>query len=272
MFSFITRRSLFLNILAAVVAGLVLLLLFVLSLNWITHHGKASVVPLVAGRSLDEASRLLEKQGFDVVIQDSIYIDTIPRLAVIRQVPDADAVVKVNRTVYLTINRAVPPVVEMPNLVGYSFRNADMVLKNMGLRIGDTVYRPDFAKNAVLEQRYHDARIAPGTKIQQGSPITLVLGTGIGNTEFVVPNLVGLPFGQARTLLESNGLSMGSVIPDPDVTDTLTAYIKAQRPTRLDAGNRLQHIRPGQMMDVWLSVQKPVLSDTLAPAVIPQQQ
>jgi beta-lactam-binding protein with PASTA domain len=183
-------------------------------------------------------------------------------------VPDADAVVKVNRTVYLTINRSVPPLVEMPNLVGYSFRNAEMVLKNMGLRIGDTVYKPDFAKNAVLEQQYDHSKIAPGTKIRQGSSLTLVLGTGVGNTEFVVPNLVGLPFGQAKALLESNGLSVGAVVSDAGVTDTANAYIYRQNPARFGDDNRLQHIRPGQMIDVWLSLQKPVSDSTQAQSLL----
>ena len=66
---------------------------------------------------------MLETQGFEVEIQDSIYNDTASPAAVLRQFPDADALVKVNRTVYLTINRAIPPVIDMPNLEGLSFRS-----------------------------------------------------------------------------------------------------------------------------------------------------
>ncbi len=39
--------------------------------------------------------------------------------------------------------------------------------------------------------------IKPGTKIQQGSLITLVLGNGVG-MEFVVPDLFGLTYRDAR--------------------------------------------------------------------------
>lgn len=56
-------------------------------------------------------------------------MDTVKPLTVIKQIPDADEVVKSHRTVFLIISRAVPPLVEMPNLLGYSFRNAEMVLK-----------------------------------------------------------------------------------------------------------------------------------------------
>src|SRR6185295_8305123 len=128
------------------------------------------------------AKSILEKSGFDIEIQDSIYIDALPPSVVVKQTPDGDEVVKSNRTVYLTINRAVPPMVEMPNLVGYSFRNAEMVLKNMGIRIGDTTFKPDFAKNSVLEQWYNGTTVTPGTKLRMGSSVSLVLGDGIGNT------------------------------------------------------------------------------------------
>ena len=77
--------------------------------------------------------------------------------------------------------------VEMPNLVGYSFRSAEMALKNSNLRVGDTTFKADFAKNAVLEQRYNGAVITAGTKIRMGSTISLVLGDGVGDRQFVVP-------------------------------------------------------------------------------------
>lgn len=271
MFAFITKRSLVANILIGIFIALAALLIFILSLNLITHHGQANAVPSVTGKSLDEANNILEKKGFDVVIQDSIYIDSIPRLAVIRQVPDADEVVKVNRTVYLTINRAIAPYVNMPNLVGYSFRNAQMVLKNMGLRLGDTTFKPDFAKNSVLEQLMNGEKISPGTKISQGTSISLVLGNGVGQNQFAVPDLTGLTLLQARTLLESNGLIVGAVIADPEVKDTLNAFIYKQSPPRYDDEKKLLHIRPGQMMDVWLSLQKPVADSTRMQSPLTQQ-
>jgi eukaryotic-like serine/threonine-protein kinase len=254
----ITNRPLWVNILAGIVISIVIVLLFFLSLRWLTHHGVARAVPSVTGKTLDEAKAYLEKQGFEVIIQDSVFVDTLPPSGVIRQVPESDAVVKVNRTVYLTINRSVAPLVEMPNLVGYSLRNAEMVLKNMGLKVGDTMFKPDFARNSVLEQRYNGEDIKQGTKIRQGSAVTLVLGNGVGQNEFAVPNIVGLTFGQARGMLGTNGINIGSVVLEDGVTDTTNAYIYRQSPARYTEDRKIAHIRPGQLMDVWLSLQKPV--------------
>jgi beta-lactam-binding protein with PASTA domain len=90
-----------------------------------------------------------------VIIQDSLFQDTVPPLQVLKQIPEAEATVKVSRTVYLTINRAIAPMIDMPNLVGMSFRNAELELKAKGLKVGDTTYVPDIAKNAVRDQLHN---------------------------------------------------------------------------------------------------------------------
>ena len=261
MLKLVTYRPLWLNIVVGLLLVIIIFAVFLLSLKWITHHDHSSTVPSVTGQKLDDAKKQLDRMGFDIEIEDSIYVDSLPPMTIIKQIPDADEVVKVNRTVYLVINRSVPPIVEMPNLVGYSFRNAEMVLKNMDLRVGDTTFKPDFAKNSVLEQKYKGEIITPGTQIRKGSVISLVLGDGVGKTEFAVPVIVGMTFGQAKALLEANGLVVGAIVA-PGITDTLNAYINKQVPERYDDDKKLQHIRPGQTMDVWLQMEKPVIDST----------
>ena len=257
MFKFITTRPLWVNILIGLLLATGLFLFFVLSLNWCTNHGKSITVPLVTGKDYEAAYAELKQMGFDVEITDSIYVDSLPPGRVIKQVPDADEVVKKNRTVYLLVNRAVPPMVEMPNLIGYSYRSAEMILNNLGIRIRDTSFKPDFAKNSVLEQWYNGAMISPGAKLQKGSEISLVLGDGVGKREFVVPHLIGMRFGDAKSLLAGYGINFAVILPDPDVSDTANAYIYWQNPQRFDDEKRIQHIRSGQTMDVRLQLEKP---------------
>lgn len=258
MFRFITKRPLWVNMLAGLILAVGLLFLFILSLKWITLHGRSRIVPEVVGKSFDEASRLLSDMGFDVEIQDSVYVDTAKALTVLKQFPESDAQVKVNRRVFLTISRAVPPEVEMPNLVGYSLRSAEVVLKNMGLQIGDTTFKPDFARYAVLEQS-----VLPGTKLPMGSRINLVLGDGLGRQDFAVPNFIGFTVSEAKTKLESYGLILGTLIPLGSVTDTAEAYIWRQNPGRYDESGKPLRIRAGQMVDFWIKTDKPAVSDSL---------
>ncbi len=271
MLKLITHRPLWVNLIMAIVLAGALFALFILSLNFLTHHGRSRTVPSVVGKTFSEAEKILDKEGFDIVIQDSLYVDTLPPLAVIKQIPESDAVVKVNRTVYLTLNRAKPPMIDMPNLIGYSFRNAEMNLSNAGLRVGDTIYKSDFAKNSVLEQLYRGEHISPGTKIQMGSAVTLVLGTGVGQMQFNVPNLVGWTYGEAKAKLEENGLNILIMQADPSIKDTLNAYIYRQDPPKFDEEGKPLRIRTGQFINVWLSSEKPVVaSDSTSNNQIPQ--
>lgn len=263
MFRFITHRPLWINILIAIVLTVLVVLIFFGSLDYLTKHGQYQKVPSIAGKNVDEARKILEDKGFEVEILDSLYIDTIAKLAVIKQSPGGDATVKVNRTIYLTINRAQPPLVEMPNLVGFSIRNAQMYLENIGLHLGDTSFRPDIAKNAVLEQLYNRQPIKSGTKIFMGSTISFVLGNGVGTLEMAVPDLMGKRYSQAKAMLRSLDLNFTPVF-DPDVADTPGSYVTRQNPQKYtqsaNGDKKLNRIKPGQTIDMWLSTRP--LSDS----------
>lgn len=233
-------------------------------LDWITGHNKYEKVPLVTGQNVDAAKLSLIAKGFAVEVADSVYDNTLGALSVVKQSPEADAQVKHGRTIFLTINRAVAPQVTMPNLVGFSIRSAEMYLSSMGLKLGDTYYRPDIARNAVIEQHYNDEVIKPGTKIPLGSTISLVLGSGEGSGDLFVPDLVGLTLTQARSQLTTLGLSIASVVPMDAVKDTANAFIVKQNPDVFSkqsssTGEKVNNkIKPGQLIDVYISTTAPV--------------
>lgn len=251
--TYLTTKPFWVNLFVAL--GLIFLIIFIFlqSLSWFTNHGDYLKVPAVKGKNVDAAIKLLEDQGFDVVIQDSVYFDSIPRYTVIKQLPDPDATVKVNRTVFLTINRANPPAVTMPKLEGLSFRFALNLLQKNHLRLGDTIYRPDFMKGSILEQQYNGSRITPGTKLPWGGLITLVIGGGLQEEQMPVPELVGLTFAEAKQVLMEKGISLASIIPMSGVRDTASAFVYKQNPEKFDVDKKPNYIRPGQTMDLWLS-------------------
>ncbi|WP_207510225.1 PASTA domain-containing protein [Longitalea luteola] len=264
-----TGKPLWVHILTGIGIVILLVVVFLQSLHWITRHDKTLTIPGVTGKPFAEARQILESKGFEVELQDSVYNDTAKPLSVLRQFPEAEAVVKVNRTVYLTVNKAVAPLIEMPNLEGLSFRSAEISMNQYGLKLEDTVYRADFAKNSVLEQQYNGERIKAGTKIPQGSAIVLVLGSGLGQEDFSVPDLVGLTYNDAKVLLESNGLNVGTVIPGIDPN----AYVGRQAPEYMTPDGRVNRIRQGQSVDLWLQADKPMKVPVVpAPGEQPQQQ
>jgi beta-lactam-binding protein with PASTA domain len=231
--------------------------LLLLSLGWFTNHGKYLTVPAVKGKTTSEAIRILESKGFDVVIQDSVYFDGQPKDVVIKQLPEPDATVKVNRTVFLTISRTVPPSIDMPKLEGLSLRFAIDILERNHLKLGDTIYRPDFMKGSILEQQYNGARIASGTKVQWGSKITLIIGSGLESQQILVPDLIGLTLGEARSLLELKGITLASIVPISSVGDSVNAFVHRQNPETKDEEGTPIYIQPGQTMDVWIGPTMP---------------
>ena len=262
MFKFITDRPFWVNLVAAIAITILIIFFILQLLGWITKHGEYLTVPAIKGKNTEEAIKLLESKGFDVTIQDSVYTDTLPRGSVIKQLPDPNATVKINRTVFLTVNRYVPPMIVMPALEGKSLGFALDILERNHLKLGDTVYRTDFMKGSVIEQQWNGNKIAAGAKVQWGSSISLVISGGLQETNLVVPNLLGLTYRQAKTELDSMGVTV-SLVPDASVRDTMNAYVYKQSPTHMDDGKKIQYIRPGMVLDLWVSPVMINLTDTV---------
>jgi beta-lactam-binding protein with PASTA domain len=270
----IVQKPLWQNILIGIGGLFFLLIVFFLSLGWITGYGKTAKVASVVGQSYVAAQLQLEKEGFEVVILDSIYVDSIAKLAVIRQTPEADEIVKAGRTIYLTINRMVPPQVEMPSLVGFSLKSAELYLQSLQLRLGAITYKPDFARNAVLDQLFNGVPIAQGVKIPLGSSISLVIGTGLGSEETDMPNLVGLTYEEARNLLSLQHINIGSVLSLETIKDSATSFIFKQTPShlsdKLDSLTGMpfpNKIRQGQLVDLYLSNTSPSKDSIANPSI-----
>jgi eukaryotic-like serine/threonine-protein kinase len=243
VFKFITGKPLWANILLGIGVLILLSFIFLQSLSWITRHDKTLAVPSVTGKSFDEAKKILESQGFEVEIQDTVYVDTAALLSIVKQFPNAETRVKMSRTVFLTINRDVAPEIEMPKLEGQSFRSAEITLQQQKLKLEDTIYAPYFAKDLVLEQHY------------KGQRIVLVLGRGTGKEEFEVPDLFGLTLSEAKATLESNGLTVGNIQP---AGADQNGYVSRQHPDHLTSTGNVNRIRQGQFIDLWVQPEKPV--------------
>jgi beta-lactam-binding protein with PASTA domain len=210
----------------------------------------------IKGKKVVEAQKLLEAQGFEVEVQDSVFFDTVPPLTVMKQLPMPGEMVKVNRTIYLTVNRVQPPLVVVPNFMGQTFRSVEMQLKTLGFKLGDTTFRPDFAVGSILEQLYNGVPVRPGTSIPMGSRIDLVLGSGLLQEEMPVPALLGMTFTEAKLLLEQNGLLLGAVVVDGAVGDSSNAFVIKQHPPMKNEEGNVMVIRGGQIMDLWISMDK----------------
>ncbi len=263
MFKFITGRPFWVNLLAAIVLFITIIAVFLQLLVWITHHGKYLTVPSVVGQSTEKAISFLESKGFEVIIQDSVFVDTAQRGIVLKQLPDPNSTVKINRTVFLTVNRMTLPMIDMPALEGKTLTFALEILRRSHLVLGDTSYKADFMKGSVLNQSFNGNRITSGAKVPWGSRIDLVIGSGLTDERILVPSLIGLTVAEARMVLDENGVYLGAILADAGVTDTAAAFIYRQNPDKMSDSKLPNYIRPGQVMDIWVSPIMKVIDSTL---------
>jgi len=255
-------QSFWANLLAAGILALLLIFGALQMLSRITKHGQHLTVPAVVGKQATDVIQQLTDSGFDVVIVDSIYTDTLPKGIVVKQLPDANSTVKVNRTIYLTTNRMVPPQIPMPDLLNKNYTFAIEILNKAHLQLGDTIFKPDFMKGSVMEQLYQGRKITAGTQLQWGSKVTLVVAGGLKEDNLEVPDLVGMHYREAKTLLDSMGIAVAAA-PDADVRDTADAYIYKQNPLPLDAQKKTVFIKAGMFMDIWLSNEMKDVADSI---------
>jgi beta-lactam-binding protein with PASTA domain len=222
------------TILLAIGSVIVVTLIAFYSLDWYTRHGSGIPVPKLTGMSIDKAQEILKQQGFGISI-DSVYVlDQTPG-TVVEQDPDAGTNVKENRVIYLKIVKNKAPIVSLPDVMDAPFISAQATLSNYGLKIGDTTYKPDIARDHVLEVHYAGQAIQPGTKIPKGSKVDLVLGDGAGASQVEIPDLTNQDLDAARFALKGAGLALGTITYQGAITDSTNLTVVAQMPMRTDS-------------------------------------
>jgi len=252
-FRFLITKKFLRHLGLAAAISLVLLLGTLLWLKVYTHHGKTIIVPDLAGLTVDEVEDVTSSRRLRFEVVDSVFSTEMPRGTVIKQNPNAASRVKKNRKIFLTMNAVNLEMVSMPQLIGLSFRQARLALQNAGLIQGTIKYKPDFAKNNVLQQMYKDTVINEGTIITKGAVIDLVLGMGLSSKTTRLPDLVGLGLEEASAIISDYFLNLGAVTYDPsfeEAEDSSGAFIWRQYPDF----DEFKRLNMGMEVDIWLTL------------------
>lgn len=197
-----------------------------------TKHGKYLEVPELVGLKFEEAQQVAEQLGMRVEISDSVYSKT-GRGLVREQNPAAGKHVKDGRRVLLTMNALGVQRVPMPNLVGYSARQAVAELNSRGLVLGKFIYVGDMATNNVLKQKYRGRDVEPGDMVEAEARIDLVVGLNPSNSETLIPNVIGRRAVEASRELNDYYINVRGVRYDRSVKtleDSLKAVVYKQSP------------------------------------------
>lgn len=202
-------------------------------LNNYTHHGEEISVPNLIGMSKNDLMDSLNPKSLQFVILDSTYIQEEEKGIVLAQNPKAMSMVKMNRTIYVSVNAMNPPSVKMPLVIDKSLRQASSVLGNIGLNVGELIYVPDQCVNCVLGQLIDSVEVLTDTIVPKGTIVDLVLGGGLSDEKILVPLLINLTRDEAAERLKSSFLNLGAELYDGSVfddEDSVSAKIFAQHP------------------------------------------
>lgn len=110
------------------------------ALSVYTRHGQSLTLPNLKGLKMEEVESLLAQKKLRYVITDTVFVDKMPKSAVVEQNPAPNSKVKEGRIIYLSINSDASATVLMPNLINSSLRYAETVLNGMGLVVGTVTY------------------------------------------------------------------------------------------------------------------------------------
>jgi beta-lactam-binding protein with PASTA domain len=174
---FLSPQKLIFHFLLAIGLVIIIFVVALFALDTYTRHGTEVIMPNFIGMDSQE---LLNKdeisKDYIIVVSDYLFDrKTLPG-TVLKQDPHVDEMVKKGRKVYVTVASNSPPKVIMPQLEDVSLRQAEIMLKAIGLELGSVIYKPSPYENAVLEQLYKGRTISPGTEISSGEIIVLVVG------------------------------------------------------------------------------------------------
>lgn len=151
-------------------------------LSWLdnyTMHNQAIIVPELKGMQVEEVGPILNQKDLRYQVVDSVFAKGVPPGAIVDQIPHALAKVKKNRIVFLTVNAKTAHVVELPNILEISQRQAVASLRAIGFRVDSITYVDYEYRDLVLKVEYNQREVVAGHKLPHGSSLILEVGNGI---------------------------------------------------------------------------------------------
>jgi serine/threonine-protein kinase len=183
-------------LLLLVLAGL----LFLLASNFNDTEDPVEqvTVPLVEGKPVQEATTLLEAEGFEV--NQEFEASDRPANEVIKQDPAPSEKADLGSTVTLTVSQGPEPVL-VPDVTGKTAEEANQVLVAAGLLVNQVAVEDD-----TVEEGHVVSQDPPGGgEVPPNTQVTINVSSGAGTVP--VPDVVGKTEGEARTALQGAGLT-----------------------------------------------------------------
>lgn len=251
------------RVLLAIVIFVALAWITLIVLDNYTNHGESVIVPDLQGLYVEEAENILGNYDLYSQVIDSVYVKEKALGTIVEQIPPANSSVKKNRSIFLIVNKKQLNMIPFPDVNDVSFRQADALIKSLGLQVSGVVYRPSEFKDLVIDVSYNGMHIEPGTRLPEGSAIVLVVGSGFGDTSSTIPSLLGKSIINARNEAIASSFILGSINYDFRPTGDEDQYMIYQQSPEYG-----KNMPEGTRINVWLTKDRALIEQSIKNQVI----
>ncbi len=202
-----SKKSLFRLVIIAILLVILAFVADLVVMPLYTKHGKEFDLVDVTDRTLTEAIEILHENGFEPVIQDSVYDEHFLPGSVIQQNPLPFSRVKRGRRVYLVVSIGEKPRY-MPQLIGLTPQDAEFRLREIELGIRQVFYEFSdlYPRGVVFNQSVPSGEIA-----EKNQKVNITVSLGSAPTSLEIPNLVGKSLETVQKELEAMAVTVGKV-------------------------------------------------------------
>jgi serine/threonine-protein kinase len=165
------------------------------------------ILPNVVGKSFEDATVALRKEGFPAQQGESRFHRTIPANIVLQEDPPAGSRQKRGTNVVLALS-AGQKSAEVPVTTNMSQQQARISIENTGLVMGGVTEQLSDAPRGLVIATSPPA----GTKVELPGTVDIVLSKGPASVN--MPDLYGRSVGEARSMVEQIGLRISGVSRD----------------------------------------------------------
>jgi len=172
-------------------------------------QGREVAVPDLVGKPAADARRILQGRGVGMKVEDRIY-SNFPVDAVVRQSPLPNMRVKTGQNAHVVLSLG-PRSETVPQLTGENLRAAQIELLRAGMQAGEVsaLYVPGApAGDIVLQQSP-----TPGATAMSSPHVDMLVSLGPRPADYAMPDVTGLPLGEAEARLSAVGLKLWKLTP-----------------------------------------------------------
>jgi eukaryotic-like serine/threonine-protein kinase len=198
-------------ILAVMVLAMVALISAVTTMQLVIHGAEVKV-PDLTGLSIADAVHKTASEGLNLGVDNKYYSVDLAAGRVLSQSPAPGTVVRREWRVRVTESLG-PQRVTIPDVVGLPERVAAIEVRRMGLEIEETSQMPSTTvpEGTVIAQ--NPQKGSPGVA-RPSMSLLVSAGPPTAGNAYVMPELVGMPYAAASTLITHAGFKIGPMVDD----------------------------------------------------------